>query len=292
MAAVEGRKGSLSEGEGAEEPVTQRENSRGGNLVRRIITALALLPIVIGAVWAGDVWFRLLLAVAGVIAGLEWAMMFFRRHRARLTFLAVFAIAGLGLLLAPAGMMLGRACLWFVVPGLLVGLAGRVLRRPSLAWSGFAFAWTWLALVSFAWLRSRPEDGLFWTLWVLLLVWATDIGGYFAGRGIGGPRLAVRISPNKTWAGLFGGMVLAALAAVLVGSIADAQAFGPVFHALAGAGLAVVAQAGDLLESAVKRHFGVKDSSHLIPGHGGLLDRIDGLLAAGPVVAIVLAWAG
>ncbi len=273
----------------------------GGNLRRRVVAALVLLPVVLGAVWAGDVWFRLLLAVAGLIAGLEWSMMLFATTRARSALLGAFALAGLGLLLAPADMPLGRAYLWFVVPGLLVGLAGRLSGRPAFVWSGFVFAWTWLALVSFAWLRARPEgDGLFWTIWVLLTVWATDIGGYFAGHAIGGPRLAPRISPKKTWAGLAGGMALAALAAVLVGSTGVPSAPAPTassvsvlaLHALAGAGTAVVAQGGDLLESAVKRHFGIKDSSRLIPGHGGLLDRIDGLLAAAPLVAVVLASAG
>ena len=128
------------------------------------------------------------------------------------------------------------------------------------------------------------------------MVWATDVGAYFAGRGIGGPRLAPRISPNKTWAGLAGGIA----AAALVGMI-TAYAIGlpdrmmlVSFSAL----LSIIAQGGDLIESIVKRHFGVKDSGRLIPGHGGVLDRLDGLMTAAPAVAAaalvsgeeVLAW--
>jgi phosphatidate cytidylyltransferase len=118
---------------------------------------------------------------------------------------------------------------------------------------------------------------------VLLVVWATDIGGYFAGRGLGGPKLWPRISPKKTWAGAVGGFA---------GSLAVAAAFaalgfgktGPLL--LLGAGLSIASQFGDLFESAVKRRFGVKDSSHIIPGHGGLMDRLDGFVAAIVLAAI------
>jgi len=120
--------------------------------------------------------------------------------------------------------------------------------------------------------------------WLFCVVWATDTGAYFAGRSIGGPKLIPSISPNKTWAGLLGGMVAAAIAGGLVGAI------NPVLPALALAGLAgivaVVSQAGDFTESALKRAFGVKDASQIIPGHGGVLDRLDGLLFAAPFVAV------
>jgi phosphatidate cytidylyltransferase len=124
-------------------------------------------------------------------------------------------------------------------------------------------------------------------LWVLGVVWATDTGAYIAGRRIGGPKLAPRVSPNKTWAGLFGGIA----AAGLVGLAAAALVAGvsPWIAAPLSAALAIVEQAGDLFESAVKRRFGVKDSSNLIPGHGGVLDRVDGLLSVSLAVA-ALSW--
>jgi phosphatidate cytidylyltransferase len=118
----------------------------------------------------------------------------------------------------------------------------------------------------------------------MLVVWATDIGGYFAGRTIGGPKLWVRVSPKKTWAGAIGGLtgsliVAAGFAASGIGRM--------VSMLLLAAALSVVSQLGDLFESAVKRRFGVKDSSHLIPGHGGVLDRIDGFVAAIVLAAII-----
>ena len=131
-----------------------------------------------------------------------------------------------------------------------------------------------------------PAQGRDLVFWLLAVVWATDIGAYFAGRGIGGAKLAPAISPNKTWAGLIGG----ALAAALVGIIAARLlGSGAIPLAVGGMALAVVAQGGDLLESWCKRRFGVKDSSHVIPGHGGILDRVDGLLAVFPA-AFLYFW--
>jgi len=137
-----------------------------------------------------------------------------------------------------------------------------------------------------AWLRTGGWGNV---LFVLLVVWATDIGAYLIGRFGGGPRLAPRISPGKTWSGAAGG--LASALAVGLGTALFSQA--PLAGALfVAAGFSVAAQAGDLLESGMKRHFGVKDSGRLIPGHGGLLDRLDGLLAAAPVAALLAAAFG
>jgi phosphatidate cytidylyltransferase len=122
-------------------------------------------------------------------------------------------------------------------------------------------------------------------LWLLAVVWATDIGAYAVGRGVGGPRLAPRWSPRKTWSGLAGGTVCAALAGGLTALALGVSPALPLV--LTSAGLAIVAQFGDLAESLAKRRFGVKDSSGLIPGHGGLLDRLDGLLAVIPAVTLM-----
>jgi len=131
-------------------------------------------------------------------------------------------------------------------------------------------------------LRRDPVNGFAALLFVLLVVWASDIGGYFAGRAIGGPKLWPRVSPKKTWAGSLGGFVasLAVAAGFVLCGVGK-----PLPLAVLGAVLSVVSQLGDLFESAVKRRFGVKDSSHLIPGHGGLMDRLDGFVAA-----VVAAW--
>jgi len=133
--------------------------------------------------------------------------------------------------------------------------------------------------ISLLWLRLQPDAGLFDTLFLVAVIWSTDIGAYLAGRLVGGPKMAPRISPGKTWSGAVGGFCAAGLAGmVLAGSL----------HALpAACALSVFAQAGDLLESAIKRKLGVKDSGRTIPGHGGLFDRLDGFLAAAPVAAIL-----
>jgi len=194
------------------------------------------------------------------------------------------------------------AAVWFGGQAfiMLIALAGALMlwewwRMPyqaetSPAWTRGPF-WSLLGLfyvippcLALVWLRDTPEQGRHIVFWIFCAVWATDTGAYFAGRTIGGPKVIPRISPNKTWAGLLGGMVSAGIAGGVVAS------FDPAMPALALAALAalvaVVSQAGDFTESAVKRYFGVKDSSQLIPGHGGVLDRLDGLLFAAPFVAV------
>lgn len=141
------------------------------------------------------------------------------------------------------------------------------------------------ALVALLWLRHQPTLGRETVIWIVACTWATDIGAYFIGASAGGAKLAPRISPSKTWSGLIGGMAWAAVASAAMGL---AFGLGSTFPlAVIGACLAVVGQVGDLAESALKRGAGVKDSGNLIPGHGGLLDRVDGLVAILVAVALV-----
>ena len=178
------------------------------------------------------------------------------------------------------------AAVWFGFPwiDLVAALAAPVM---IFEWSRLTrgapvlrvLAWTYglAAIVALLWLRHQPAFGRETIIWLLVCIFATDIGAYFVGRTAGGAKLAPRISPGKTWSGLIGGMAWAAVASAAAGY---AFGLGETVHlAIAGAVLAVVGQAGDLLESAAKRRAGVKDSGRLIPGHGGLLDRIDGLMA-------------
>jgi phosphatidate cytidylyltransferase len=155
--------------------------------------------------------------------------------------------------------------------------------RPNLAWRFGGFLWITLPSIAFVYLRDLPQGGLAITVWLLLLVWATDIAAFIAGRTIGGPKLAPSISPKKTWAGLAGGVFGAALIGLAVGNMLQPSRWWQI--ALLSAMLAVVEQMGDLAESYAKRRFGAKDSSRLIPGHGGFLDRLDGML----VVAFAMA---
>jgi len=168
---------------------------------------------------------------------------------------------------------------WIIAAGAMAvaAVAARDGRQLSL-WYAFGLVYLGLACLGLVWLREVPGEGRDIVFWVLAVVWATDIGAYAAGRTVGGPKMAPGISPNKTWAGLAGGVasatVVGAVAAWIQGAI-DAALLAAI-----SAGLAVVAQGGDLLESHLKRRFGAKDSSNLIPGHGGFLDRLDGVLAA------------
>ena len=209
--------------------------------------------------------------------------------------------AGL-LLRALSAVVLGPlllAAVWFGFPwiDLVAAVAAPLM---ILEWSRLTrgapvlrvLAWTYglAALVTLLWLRHQPVSGRETILWVLACIWATDIGAYFVGRTAGGAKLAPSISPGKTWSGLVGGMAWAAVASAAIGY---AFGLGETVHlAIAGAALAIVGQAGDLLESAAKRRAGVKDSGRLIPGHGGLLDRIDGLMAVLAAVGIARLVAG
>jgi len=255
------------------------------HLATRVASALVLIPLAMAAVWLGGWPFALLLALGGLGMSVEWAMMVAPRNRERLFFLALVAVIALGFV-----RFAGQApsILWIAAVAGLAGamlLAGLLTRIARLSWFGTALFYCWIPVYALMWLRAA-EDGRWLVAWLLLVVWGTDIGGYFVGRAIGGRRLAPHISPGKTWAGLFGGMALAALAG---GLAADWFAFRlPVLMALVAAGLAIIGQIGDIAESAVKRHFGVKDSSHLIPGHGGILDRVDGLVFAAPTVVVAV----
>ncbi len=188
---------------------------------------------------------------------------------------------------------LGRAdqALWLVGAGFLILVViGWKDIFPDKLWTASGLLYIGIPCVALVWMRNDWQGGRDLVLWLLCVVWATDIGAYFFGKSIGGPRLAPVISPNKTWAGLIGGMVSAGATGALL--LVWSKAADPVFGAWMGGGTAIVAQGGDLLESSVKRHFGVKDSGAIIPGHGGVLDRVDGILAVAPVLSLIGLFGG
>lgn len=235
-----------------------------------------MAPIAIAAVWFGSWAFAALAALAGGLLAWEWA----RLCR------GYFGVAGVLLaVMAVLVAVLGRshpfdALAVIAVALFAVPLADRTKGRMRI-WMIAGVLYIGFPCLALVWLREQGRETLFW---LLFLVWATDIGAYAAGRAIGGPKLLPRVSPKKTWAGLFGGMLSAALVGAVTGlGVGDS----PVVLAGLSGGLAIVAQAGDLAESWVKRRFGVKDSSAIIPGHGGVLDRLDGLLTTAPVVAVI-----
>jgi phosphatidate cytidylyltransferase len=244
----------------------------------RVLAALVLAPIAIGIAWYGGWLWALLVTLASIGLYIEWLMIvgLAREWRAGAPGVAALTVAGIY-------MIVGRLDAALIALGIgLVAVA--VLSPERRHWSAAGFCYATAAQLASVLVRKDPVHGFAALFLVLLVVWAADIGGYFAGRGIGGPKLWPRVSPKKTWAGAIGG---------LAGGLAVAGAF-----AAAGAGkagpllalaafLSVISQLGDLFESAVKRRFGVKDSSHIIPGHGGLMDRLDGFVAAIVAAAIL-----
>jgi phosphatidate cytidylyltransferase len=237
-----------------------------------------MAPIALGAVWVGTALTAPLVACAVGVMGWEWGRLIGRATSA--IDAALFIGTGAAAVLAAGFISVGAG---LAVAAL--GIAALILRDPRLPhWTGFGMGWVVLPAIGFLWLRSDPVAGLATALWILALVWTIDTTAYAVGRALGGPKLAPWISPNKTWSGLLGGvvgaLVVGAAAGWLVGSTA------PWLVALVSGGLAVVEQIGDIAESYAKRRFGAKDSGTLIPGHGGALDRLDGMLAV--ITAVVL----
>jgi phosphatidate cytidylyltransferase len=196
----------------------------------------------------------------------------------------VITAGGAALVVACALAAGGRLMGAIIVAALGVGIApiGPVQRR---GWVAGAVPYAGAIGIAPIVLRSDSEDGFVAVLFLFAIVWSTDIVAYFLGRLIGGPKLLPRVSPKKTWSGAISGLAAAVLAAVAVATVAGLS--GLIAIALVAAILSSVAQAGDLFESQLKRRFGAKDSSHLIPGHGGLMDRLDGFVFAAAVAALI-----
>jgi phosphatidate cytidylyltransferase len=249
------------------------------NLLTRVIVALVLAPTAIAMAYAGGWLWTALVTLAAIGLYVEWLAIVGKARSTRVVVIGAAALAIAGGFLA-----LGRieASLAVLMLG-LVAVGAVTPERRIWAIAGFGYAAT--AELASVLLRLDPKMGFTALMFVLLVVWVTDIGGYFAGRSIGGPKLWPRVSPKKTWAGALGGfvasLVVAAAFAALDPNKADPQLMLKITSLLLlGAILSIASQLGDLFESAVKRRFGVKDSSHIIPGHGGLLDRLDGFVAA------------
>jgi phosphatidate cytidylyltransferase len=285
----------------AEPVVRSRQGLRALQL--RILSSLVLGPIAIGAVWFGWPFLPILTAAAAAVMAWEWG----RLCRVGRSGAAASGAMRTGIFaLKPSEFVLIAAVLAPVAAaaigatgtGIGLSVAGAAVvfaiaereRHAHSPWLASGALWIALPCVLLLWLGQRDDSGRATLLWILAIVWATDIGAYGFGSRIGGPRLAPRWSPRKTWAGLFGGIFCAALAGWAAARLLSEPEILPLV--MLSAGLAIIGQFGDLAESAAKRRFGVKDSSDLIPGHGGLLDRLDGLLAVVPAVALVIAVRG
>ena len=247
------------------------------NLLLRIAASLVLAPFAILVAYAGGWLWAALVTAATIGLYVEWLTVISAR-KPRLVVLGVLILLGVGWI--EAGHTTAAALVAVVVTGIL---AIAVFAPDRRIWAVAGLLYALAASIASIAVRLDLVWGFAALMLVLLVVWATDIGGYFAGRLIGGPKLWPQVSPKKTWAGAAGGFV--ASLAVATGFVM--LGFGKTIPTLAlGAVLSVASQLGDLFESAVKRRFGVKDSSHIIPGHGGLMDRLDGFVAAVVLAAL------
>lgn len=249
----------------------------------RAISSVVMIAAALVAISSGPEVFAVCVGAGVAVLAWEWVRLTgegrFGATGAALAFTVVVVVVS-AVVGRPALAIIGTA-----LASLIVYIFARRSGRDHPRWIAAGPLYIGLPAVALIWLRGTDEPGRMLILWLLLTVWATDIGAFFAGRIIGGPLLAPRISPKKTWAGLAGAIVSAGIVGAIASGV-DSQAPATVLLAAAGALLAIVAQAGDLGESWVKRRFGAKDSSQLIPGHGGLFDRVDGLLAAAVVLAL------
>jgi len=254
-----------------------------GLLTLRILSALVLAPIAVGAVWFGSPWLPILTAIAAAGMAWEWARLC-RGGRVGTTGAVLIAAVLVAIIVAvTAG--IGPAIAVAAIAAVIVFWIAARAHEPEPRWFALGLLWIALPCVLLLWLAHAEGAGRLTLLWIFAIVWATDIGAYMVGRRIGGPLLAPHWSPRKTWAGIIGGAGCAALAGWATAGMLGLSSALPLV--LVSAGLAIVEQFGDLAESVAKRRFGVKDSSGLIPGHGGLLDRLDGLLAVIPAVALL-----
>jgi phosphatidate cytidylyltransferase len=246
------------------------------NLLMRVVAASVLAPSAVAIAYAGG-WFWLgLVTLAAIGLYVEWLTIVGARTP-RVMAAGIVTLFGVAVWLG-----IGRIGATYVIVALGVIVAA-LLSPHRRGWAALGGCYAFAALVASVAVRLDQTYGFTALMFVLLIVWVTDIGGYFAGRGLGGPKLWRRVSPKKTWAGAIGGFVASLLVAAGFAAF-DLGKTGPLM--LLGAILSVASQLGDLFESAVKRRFGVKDSSHIIPGHGGLLDRLDGFVAAVVLAAI------
>ncbi len=262
------------------------------SLQKRILTSLVMIPIVIGALHSGHPYIDILIFLIGTLLSWEWATMITNKRSNVYVACYIFTL-GCSLFVFNRWVLFSAIVLTSLF--VYIKAADEKYRRlltlgvPYISIGVGALYWIYYLFDAFG---SIPnEKGSFvMTLWFILMVWGVDIGGYIVGSSLKGPKLAPKISPNKTWSGLIGGVILSVAVSFIymfcIKNIFDLPM--PLTEQLKfaqlGALIAVIAQIGDLLESSIKRYLGIKDSSNLIPGHGGIFDRIDGLIFAAPIV--------
>ena len=263
---------------------SRRPPPGGGSLRLRVLSSALLAPSALGATFLGGPLFAAVVAFAAILMVFEWTRMIEGREFSPLFYVqsvigaAAFAFAAAGFY----GLAIGL-CAAAAIGG------GAVVWRGShrVLWAIFGAVYILAPSVALIWLRMAVENGRALTLMLFLIVWAADSGGYLGGRLVGGPKMNPVVSPAKTWAGAVGGVIMGALAGLLVSIwIFGGGEYG--FYIVAGACLGLASILGDMAESAFKRTFGLKDVSGFIPGHGGVLDRLDGMIFATTAMTLTL----
>jgi len=249
-------------------------------LVLRVLSALVLAPLAVAIAYVGGWPFVVFWGLAAAVVLWEWTSLVALADR-RVVLMAGFAPLALAGALAGADRLLAGAIV--AVMGAMAAAALAPGARRLWVAAGLPYAAA-IALAPVA-LRADTEFGFLAVIFLYAVVWSTDIAAYFVGRAVGGPKLMPTVSPKKTWSGAIGG--LTAAIAVAVVTVQAAGLTGWPYIVLVAVALSAASQAGDLFESSLKRRFGAKDSSHLIPGHGGLMDRLDGFVAAAILAALI-----
>jgi phosphatidate cytidylyltransferase len=252
------------------------------SLAIRAVSALVLAPTAVLAIWGGGYWYLALIIAACMFLAREWAEMSAPRHAWPITVAVALALIAVTAITSAGALSAALVALVFAAAASAI-FAKRLGAEPVDAAYGVLYlGWPAILLI---WLRDGHDPiGLNWTMMVFVVAWSSDILAYLAGSLIGGPKLWPKFSPNKTWAGFTAGLIGGSAAGLLLTSLLD---FGvhPAWGAALGLAGALATMAGDLWESALKRRFGVKDAGSIIPGHGGLLDRVDGMMFAVVVIA-------
>ncbi|MCB2113009.1 MAG: phosphatidate cytidylyltransferase [Parvularculaceae bacterium] len=253
-------------------------------LALRIASAMLLAPLAVGASWAGGSAFAGLVAFLSVLMAYEWARMI-ERDELTPVFYALAIGAAAAMVLAAAERYAGAYAVC-AVSALAAGAGSmRGARRPL--WAGLGAFYFIAPSIALIWLREDVADGRGLVLLLFAIVWSADTGGYIGGRLIGGPRISPAISPAKTWAGAIGGLMAGAFATAIGAPVFFGEPARAV-HLIVGAVLGVASISGDMAESGIKRRFAIKDMSGFIPGHGGVLDRLDGMIFVTTAVTLVV----
>lgn len=255
---------------------------RLADLTPRVLSSLVLMTAALLSVWLGGIAFVLIWIVGASAVGYEWQHLIGAQRQGLRLVLALLAVAVAGTITSQDGVIAAVAFL------LLVGtLAALVAGDGRRLWAFAGIAYAGALIVSVVALHASADYGARAIVWLFATVWGTDVFAYFGGRLIGGPKLWPKISPSKTWSGTISGVVAGAVVGAIIGArwVGDSLPVLPIF--LLGIVTAMVSQAGDVFESCIKRHYGVKDSSILIPGHGGFMDRLDGFVAAAAFATFV-----